>query len=373
MSTNNGIEVLLVWLLWTEITVVIFSRMSMNFETYVINGLERISIPSDVSTSLRRNMLGLYKPNQWYAKVAWAAVRQLASLSRCGLITHCSVDPSARLEQFDWRGWLQEICHRLNMTKLLPAFYFPPQLERKKCSILLFSSAGEPVAYAKAAWGMVEKAQLIQERKAAELYQKFLFRTFRVPTLLFADSYEGRPYNVFTVLPIKSLSVPKTWSSLQQNAWEELNANTQHHRLLREVHWWERVQHLSPQWKSFAERMTVQHTVPVQFSWVHGDFAIWNMAIHHNELYIFDWENFEDEAPILVDPLYFLFSKEFFLKKHINSARLVPTLLSTLGGLGGAWDTVDLQLALLYLKIVNQDRRLTGALDELFVILSEST
>jgi hypothetical protein len=48
----------------------------------------------------------------------------------------------------------------------------------------------------------------------------------------------------------------------------------------------------------------------------HGDWVHWNMASFHDELWVWDWEHFADDAPRCFDALHFWFQHEFIIRRR---------------------------------------------------------
>ncbi len=60
----------------------------------------------------------------------------------------------------------------------------------------------------------------------------------------------------------------------------------------------------------------------------HGDFAAWNMRkLADNRLYLFDWEYFNPQAPVLTDLFHRIFSVEWLVRKS-DARRIVHKLLT---------------------------------------------
>lgn len=55
-------------------------------------------------------------------------------------------------------------------------------------------------------------------------------------------------------------------------------------------------------------------TIPCGFH--HGDFAPWNARVHHEKLFVFDWESARSDAPSLWDEFHFLTQTECVLNAH---------------------------------------------------------
>ena len=344
-------------------------RLHMAFDTYVVNGVERISVPSDISSSIRHRMLDLYRPIRWYAKVAWKLEQKLTLV---GLSKFCStrmMDPSSRLDNFDWRSWLAELAVVLKAQQLLPAFYFPPQVERKKCSVLLFDTDGCPVAYGKLAWGNLEKVKLSHEISAMILCSQLAPQTFRIPALLHSGTYDARPYCLFEPLPKDSKAISRGCGEFHLAAWSELSSATQHNLHTIDIPWWGKTTLLPASWSDLLEKLASVPANELPLSWAHGDFAVWNTCIDSTNLYIFDWEDFEPHAPLWLDLVYCVLSYELLVRRNRNRADIIAKICDMMKRSSIPWNKYDLALALVYLRIQSDHSGLSSFFDELPTII----
>src|SRR5690606_33473258 len=78
----------------------------------------------------------------------------------------------------------------------------------------------------------------------------------------------------------------------------------------------------------------------------------WNLYATENSLTVFDWENFELCAPVLLDPLYFVLSTNVLISKNHNSSQILASLYQILFGKTqqNSW-IADVALACVYLKL----------------------
>lgn len=339
----------------------------MVFETYTVNRVPRISVPADIPSAIRHNMLALYRPIKWYARLAWVLERRLTLVGLSRVRRARTVEPSSRLEDFDWRGWLKEIAPVIGAQQLLPAFYFPPQLDRRKCSIQLFDVHGQPVAYGKLAWDPTEQEKLEQERRAVDLCCRLSLRTFEIPALLSSGIYDKRPYGLFASLPKDSLKTPWRCTTSHQNAWRELAFTTQHHLSARDLPWWSRTSQLPSNWSQTIQELEALPAHQLQFSWGHGDFAIWNTCFHRGKLYLFDWENFDPHAPLWSDLIYCVLSYEVLVKRNRNVTRVLSKIIDMMQRNSIPWERHDLTLALVYLATHADTVSLSSFLDDLLM------
>jgi hypothetical protein len=312
-------------------------------------------------------MLNLFVPNRFESRVIWQLVQNFDPIvKRLNLIVQTK-GPSSRLEQFDWKKWLEKAAEVLGSQKLVPVFYFPPQDGRKKCSIWMFDDVGNPVAYAKIAWGEEEVRQTQLERRAYSFCENFDFQSFESPTVIYSGELDGRIYNLFSNFPSNLSYAPGKWSEVYQYAWQELSTRTSKRIHLEEFSWWNERGGFGAPWdKAYKIIEMDEPETGYSFYSAHGDFAIWNARMRSGRLFLFDWECFDENAPLFLDPFYFFLSREIFLKKGTNPNSILNVLKHEFFPISSIYPKPrDLLLVLVYLRNYNVGRNLDRELDEL--------
>jgi hypothetical protein len=278
--------------------------------------VDRMSLPNSPLPAKRVGMQ-LYTPNTFKARFAWAVVRSAEKIGAGSLFVRKSSEPSVRLGDFDWRSWLGNVGGLLNNKRIIPAFYFPPQVDRHKCGIMLMDRKGEAVAFAKMGWDKSSRGEIDREVSGLKFCSEHSFKTFKTPKLLHRGAWDGRDYAIYTLLPQINGRAPANWNRIYLHAWEELKEKTEKRVKLNQLDWWSEVRNLGQVWKDAVE--FIVHSQPEEgyrFCAVHGDFILWNARTAAGELWLFDWEEFSHEAPALVDPITFILKYEMLLKKH---------------------------------------------------------
>lgn len=343
----------------------------MSFEIYTINDVERICIPANLSLRIKQRMLDVYKPNRLHIKFIWKLKQLFTFVDFPGLRSSVVAQPSSRLEYFDWSGWLKEVALLTDKPRLLPAFYFPPHLRRKKYSCLLFDDSGESITYGKVAWGDEDKKKIIQERVAATSYTQIAPKMFKAPRLFYSGKYTEQPYNLFDPLPLPIRSFPNKWNNLHQRVWIELTSNTQRNLKATIVPWWEKVLSLPANWQVAIQQLETAPANQLKFSFAHGDFTSWNMCMINNQTYLFDWENFEVDAPLWLDLFYYIFTQEFYVRKSRNYKHILSSICSVMNQSTISWSQYDLLLATIYLRVQNHDIEYIPILDNIAAELTK--
>jgi hypothetical protein len=259
---------------------------------------------------------------------------------------------SARLERFDWQRWLDEVKSVLKTGDLIPAFYYPPQIERKKFSVLLIDQLGDTHAYAKHAWaGSLEQEHLQNERSAAKLLSDLKPQSYSYPRIIHSSCFEGSYYNLFQPITDPCQNTPQRWVQVYEDYWHEMRNLTLQHVELQRVSWWRQVNNLNENWLTLAHWLEAKNEM-IACCAAHGDFAPWNLCVTRDTLTIFDWENFEPCAPVLLDPLYFVLSISVYLSNHSTCSEILSKLRQIISDetIQRSW-SANLTFAFIYLRL----------------------
>ncbi len=336
----------------------------MRFYNIKIKGVDRLSLPVGL-ISLSNVLHNLYVPHKLLARVSWMIIRVGAKFGAIKFFASEKDTPSVRLENFNWQGWISEITDVLKQNRLIPAFYFPPQLERKKYSVLLLNNEGESIAFAKIAQDPVSYAETLRERNALLYFNDKKFATFEVPKLLQHGNYKGSLYNLLSPIPRNTRTPPSTWGDLYQQAWLELVTTSYRNIKIENLSWWPKVKFLFDEWVEAIELLEKDEPLNgYRFYFAHGDFAPWNVSIVNKNLFLYDWENFSEEAPIFADPLYFILSTQILLKNDTFIMSIIRKIrmIRNLRFIDIAFS--DVTLALLYFRISLANTTLISVLDK---------
>jgi hypothetical protein len=341
------------------------NAQTLKFQTFSLGGVERLSLPTTVRRSVRQKLLGLYRPHRPAAKLAWKLFPLFPGNPRIGKLYAVNQQLSARLEGYNWQRWLSEVENVLNKGPLLPVFYYPPQSERKKFSVLLIDYAGNAYAYAKQAWtGTLQQQHLQNERNAAERLSELKPKSYTYPLLIHSGCFEEKEYNLFQPLHEQCHALPNDWGRLHRDYWQEMKEATLQRVELRKISWWQQAAKMSGDWSALVHWLEEKDEV-VECCAAHGDFAPWNLCVTEKRLTVFDWEYFEPCAPILLDPVYFVLSVSVHLLHHSNYADIFSTLCEGFfeESQQSSWST-NLVLAFIYLRLQIPHAALTGMLDK---------
>lgn len=336
-----------------------------NFRTYSLGGIERLSLPAVLTRTTRKRLLSLYKPQRLTAKLAWKLFPLLPGNLKFGRLYAVQPKLSVQVQTFHWQTWLNEVEEVLQSNSLIPAFYYPPDTERRKFSILLTDPSGNLQAYAKLAWkGSLQQQHLQNERKAAELLGTLGLRSFDYPKLIHSGYFEETEYNLFQPIKDDCQSLQNRWEQLHNAYWQEMKHATARQFELRQLTWWEQTNRLDGDWLPLAQWLE-DHYSSITCCAAHGDFVPWNLCSSGQTLMIYDWEYFESNAPALLDPVYFVLSLAARYTPKSSCEELLSLLSRNLPEESKQphW-MADLALAFCYLRLQSVHGSIMGLLDK---------
>ena len=220
----------------------------------------------------------------------------------------------------------------LGCDDLLPVVLQPRQRSRSRVYIHLFSPAGERIAFAKVATDATSAMCLEREIDVLRRLMSRTLETFRFPSLLASGEFNHCRYALLAPLPTRASSHPPVWTEHLSHIQAEVAREMQDLSLSSAPNatWWrgfERVSHVVPQ---LAEELGRDVGTPFECAGVHGDFVNWNIYVNGEDHWLFDWEAWAPDGPLLADEVRF---KLGIHTRSLESAghRVVPALLRELG------------------------------------------
>ena len=116
-------------------------------------------------------------------------------------------------------------------------------------------------------------------------------------------------------------------------------------RKLAQLAWLSDVREAKGDWTEIARRLEkAEPSEGYELCAAHGDLAPWNARRGKRRLWLFDWEQFAEEAPAFLDPVHFFLRREMLLRGR-GAAESAGTLMKFLKDSCSA-DDPDLQACL---------------------------
>ncbi|MBL4697690.1 MAG: hypothetical protein JKX70_02540 [Phycisphaerales bacterium] len=222
-------------------------------------------------------------------------------------------NPIVNYPDFGFAAWLESIESKLNAGNLSAAIFWPPQIDRGRVYVHLLDTQHQPIAFAKISFNDSNDASLEKEANTLQALTASDLNSFKVPSVL---DYQPASPNQHAVLVTQSIPtdarpLAATLDSYPQECVREIAAESTpvSTQGIESCSWWpsylNRRDTLDP---CFVRELEQANTDKTQLCRSHGDFGIANMVQTPNsDLWIFDWEECCQDAPILADEIsYFL-------------------------------------------------------------------
>jgi hypothetical protein len=181
----------------------------------------------------------------------------------------------------------------------------------------VFSETGEPLAYVKVGWDDRTRELVRNEARALAACADASLRTV-TPRLLYAGEWDGKVVTATSPLPANTARwAPTAGPPPLATALEVASLVPNQDRELSASPWWASLRarvgaaaEEEPRAGFAAEllaRIGDRAAAPVRFGSWHGDWTPWNLGVADKRLVAWDWEEYEDDAPVGFDHLHFVF------------------------------------------------------------------
>jgi hypothetical protein len=225
---------------------------------------------------------------------------------------------------------VQHICDALERGPLVAAIGVANPSPNRKPTLQLFRPDGTPAAFVKIGWNDLTRAMVSNEAYALNLLDERGLTLPRRPkpalvtrwhdmSLLATEpmplDLRRQPSNVcpqVDLSPLAPAGAPAVEPLESTPFWQRLTARAELMRASNHIDADEFTIVTSAMRR--LEAACAGLSVPTQ-PW-HGDWVHWNMATRAGELWVWDWEDFGDDAPRCFDALRFWFQHEFVVRER---------------------------------------------------------
>jgi len=160
-----------------------FDRFNKNwnekFQTIFVKNVPRIAISKNIGRKGKKISKRLYQPISTSKRVFYKIFNNYGIKNR--FLFSKTIGPPERISVFDWKGFLDFLGEEIGIQPLFPAFYFPPQRDRKKFSLLVFDKNNRLCGYVKIGLDQENIDGLKKQVKAIPILEKFGFEKFSYP------------------------------------------------------------------------------------------------------------------------------------------------------------------------------------------------
>jgi hypothetical protein len=206
-----------------------------------------------------------------------------------------------RFGGFEWEDWKNHALRAIGIESGWAAFAFPKNEDRRCVALLIDREGHTPRGFAKI--GLDEKTRRLFQNEANALM--YLARNAplqaSVPELLYESEWNGAYYLVQTVIPLERRYLSNPANAKWIHIINEIANLKSAQRPLREFPWWQQLKTSPTPIKKLLpilEKQCQQNTAVCN---AHGDFGPGNTFADREKFWIFDWEEFATNAPIMTD------------------------------------------------------------------------
>ena len=214
----------------------------------------------------------------------------------------------------------------------------PYDQERGRVTGLLILKS-ENMLFFKFSFLVSDKNALNQEIAALRFLNDNNINCFLFPQLKNVFNInENMQLNIYKPLPQNIRRIKPLWYPVLQNTWKKFSTKTLHHVSIDDIYS-----------EIIIDEIEFKFHKKFKFCSIHGDFAPWNIKLDSkNQIWIYDWEDFERSAPYLTDPIYFIIQSEYLIKKS-SIKKISKKILKNIVLIDNEAKLEDIYLALLYL------------------------
>lgn len=273
------------------------------YRVYRFQGRDLLAVP-DGPPTLRAAAVGALPAATPRARLFRLALRGLVAGRLDRLVARVHDGPAPRLPGFAWRAFVLELERALGRDDLRPVVAQPRQASRARLYVHLFAPDGERIAFAKVAADAGSDVHVAREASALEALLRRGADAFRFPSPLASGSFDGRRWLLLAPLPPGSRPASPRWTADLARIREEIAGPAATLPSLAAASWWPDFERTDPV-PALARELAAAPPGPVPVCRAHGDFVNWNVHEHRGDKWIFDWEAFCEDAPVLADEVRF--------------------------------------------------------------------
>ncbi len=255
---------------------------------------------------------------RWFKRFIAAAMH-----ARMDWYVSSVVSSRALIEGLDLQAWLEHARDRLGIGELFAAVQWPAQAERRRVYLHLLDASGAPVAFVKLSAGDPE-GRLANEAAALRRLSRLAPLPFAFPGILDEGEFEGHTYLVLDPLPPGAKAAAPSWQVLERSVRsyagpvQKLSAEEK-----QGAPWWVRVCENRAVEVAFNAELCEFANEEITVCNAHGDLSVANLAEAGGKLWIMDWEQNDEKAPILADEIsyYLSYNRRMMLRDATASVR----------------------------------------------------
>jgi hypothetical protein len=214
-----------------------------------------------------------------------------------------------RFGDFKWNEWVQHALQVLNINDGWASFSFPQNEDRRFVALLL-DSLGVIQGFAKVAMDDVSMKYFKNEVAGLNYFSRKEQKEFNVPNVIYEGYFEQRYYFIQSLIPTET----KYYIYFKDRKWidiiNEIAFGNTSETVLHNQLWWKKLKTMSAPSVKLIPYIESKISSHIEVCNIHGDFGPGNILFSKDNYWVYDWEGFNKQGPILTD--YFSFACEYF-------------------------------------------------------------
>lgn len=316
---------------------------------------------------LIRSGLAVHKSSSIKGKIFHQILISKPCLGVLNKLSLVKYEEPERFGGYRWNEWKNHALQAIGIDSGWAAFSFPNNEERRFVALLIDNN-GQVIGFAKVALDEEIKKLFKNEVNGLRYFLKHKPNEFSVPEIKFEGEFEKGYYFIQTVIPPQA----KYFSNINNMKWirivDEIVTNSITHKSLRSQSWWKKFHTLKKPTSMLLPFIESKASDNIQVCMAHGDFSPGNILYYKGDFWVYDWEGFSQNAPVMTDYLIYTiehFIKLPFLSRSVIAKKIINYLFDNIE----YTDNYNIALALVFMSISRNwtvnDRLATALCEEL--------
>jgi glycosyltransferase involved in cell wall biosynthesis len=254
-----------------------------------------------------------------------------------------------RFHGFEYEKWQKSVSKENGVDRGCAAFAFPQNEDKRFTALLWDKEKQSSYGFAKVALDDKTKVLFKNETKALKYFSVNKPIAFSIPEIICQGEFNEKYYLVQTVIPTQTHYL----SCLKDMKWagiiNDIIGDSRTRKPLHTLPWWKEFKATTKTTRMLMPLLESKEKESIDVCNAHGDFSPGNILFGQGKAWVFDWEEFNQEAPIMTD--YFLFVFENFTQyryKFVSNRVLAKKVFNYLRQNINNADCYNLSLALAY-------------------------
>jgi hypothetical protein len=242
-------------------------------------------------------------------------LRVLARVGILGLIFPKQELSLPGVGKVDFEQWMEALGEQFAVSELCPVLVWPADPARGRVYMYLLSNTGEKLGFCKLGLDARNNELIERERQALEHLQSMELKLSRIPKLLahgcLEGEIEGGAYLVVEITPTKARNIDwQNDTSIDANIAEYAGSSRMIERAeIESLSWWPNVTRRFAGHSVLMDEINAAVDHGIEVCLAHGDLNCTNVLCDGRQIWLLDWEQSDENAPILTDRVCMMVDK----------------------------------------------------------------